>query len=283
MNEFTTNRSLHLILLIGLMAILGGYIAYEMYTATFGTDLSKDHTKWAEAGSFFGGILGSGFAFLALLTLLATLAIQQAELRETRAVLNKQSTDSTFFQMMSLYNEVLNNIEVTEEVVKHNTLRRVNRTSRDAFLAFHNIFSSQYLLKAMRGDYPDLETNIEKVRKAYDDFHQEYGQKIGHYYRLLYNTVKLIENSSINATDKKNYVNILRSQLSKYETSMLFFNCLGSLGKDRFLPLANKYDLFKHLDSESLADYIPLAEEGHRAQVGKDLLENITAEFKDNN
>lgn len=261
------------------IAIAVPTITFYLYWQKFSGPVSNNHTRWAEFGTISGGILGALFAFLAFLVLLRTLDVNKTELQETRAVLSKQSTDSTFFNMMSLYNEVLNEISIDKLVVSISGQNTKVITSRDAFLELHSKFSKQYLLKTMRGDYPELNSELSKIRKAYDDFHQRFGQKVGHYYRLLYNILKFIDRSSLEEQDKRTYVNILRSQLSQYEIALLFFSCNSSLGKEKFLPLALKYDLFKHIDYEILADYIPIAEEGFKLERGKTLYEEVMKEI----
>lgn len=60
-----------------------------------------------------------------------------------------------------------------------------------------------------------------------------YSSHLGHYYRHLYHTVKfVVENKSLTYFQKRNYLKILRGQLSNYEQIMLFYNWLGGYGGD---------------------------------------------------
>jgi hypothetical protein len=46
--------------------VLIGLVSTALYINTFGFGLWKNHTKWAEMGNFFGGILGPFFSLIGL-------------------------------------------------------------------------------------------------------------------------------------------------------------------------------------------------------------------------
>jgi len=54
-----------------------------LYSYFFGTDFSQEHKRWAEFGSFFGGVLGPLIAFLAIVMLYHTLVTQLSEFKES--------------------------------------------------------------------------------------------------------------------------------------------------------------------------------------------------------
>ena len=53
--------------------------------------------------------------------------------------------------------------------------------------------------------------------------------------------------------ERYKYTSIVRSQLSKYELVLLFYNCATTCGNEKFKPLVEKYALLKNLDKELLA------------------------------
>ncbi|MFK8250212.1 putative phage abortive infection protein [Ancylobacter terrae] len=65
---------------------------------------------------------------------------------------------------------------------------------------------------------------------------------------ILYNTIKYIDQSSIN--NKQMYANIVRAQLTQDVYLGIFYLCLSRQGKDKFKPLVEKYALLKHLNLE---------------------------------
>ena len=51
---------------------------------------------------------------------------------------------------------------------------------------------------------------------------------------------------------KKEYANILRAQLSKYELAILLYNSISVLGRDKMLPLIKKYRFLKYLEKDTV-------------------------------
>lgn len=66
------------------------------------------------------------------------------------------------------------------------------------------------------------------VKARYSIF-EGHENKLGHYYRHLYHTVKFValENDFLTYPEKRKYLRILRAQLSNYEQVMLFYNYLA--------------------------------------------------------
>lgn len=86
----------------------------------------------------------------------------------------------------------------------------------------------------------------------YELFYINHEHEIGHYFRLLYNIVKLVKLTD--GIDKKQYTNILRAQLSSYELKLLFYNCISSWGKEKFKPLVEEFALLKTIPRAVLPD-----------------------------
>ncbi len=65
--------------------------------------------------------------------------------------------------------------------------------------------------------------------KSYYPLFEGHENKLGHYYRHLYHTVKFValENEFLTYPEKRKYLRILRAQLSNYEQAMLFYNYLA--------------------------------------------------------
>ncbi len=75
---------------------------------------------------------------------------------------------------------------------------------------------------------------------------------LGHYFRIVYGILVYIDtNRTLSYNERYDYTKILRAQLSNPELFIVLMNCLYGLGKERFLPLAVKYDLFQHLGESS--------------------------------
>lgn len=68
-----------------------------------------------------------------------------------------------------------------------------------------------------------------------DNYYKFYGGhqfRLGHYFRHLYQIVSFVHyNDNLAEKDKKNYIRILRGQLSDYEQKIFFVNSLSQLGR----------------------------------------------------
>jgi hypothetical protein len=233
------------------LAYIGAGVAVivaSVYLYNFPGPLSRDHGRWAEFGDFVGGLLNPTFAFLALLALLAALGLQVRELRmsvkelaksaealaKQNETLRLQTFEGTFFQTLRLHNEIVNSMRMPERSL----------SGRDCL---------RFLADELRGTLLN-EGATERVEDAivfYEHFYRDRPAALGHYYRMLYNLVKFVNRSD--GIDKRFYTNLVRAQLSQSELYLLFYNCLSSLGREKFKPLVEEYALLKSMaDDESL-------------------------------
>lgn len=237
------------------IALLCSIALISLYAYKFLGPLSNDQGVWGQFGDYVGGILNPLFSVTALFALLYTIVLQTKELRESseqleksadalstqNSVLLKQSFETSFFNLMSQFNELVRDLVAPNGSSK----------GKECFQWLNNSLVKQYMHNVVRGDF--VEPENDAVNLQYTDFYKYNGHLIGHYFRTLYNILKFINNSQINPTEKKFYTNIVRAQLSKYELSLILYNCASTYGREKLLPLVVKYDLLKHLEPESLA------------------------------
>lgn len=227
---------------------------------------SADRGTW---GDMFGGInaLFSGLAFVgviyAILLQREELQLQRYELVSTRAELRGQreanerqnefiSTqvfENTLFQMLSVLNNVIDAID------RRGTNATLLSKGRDAIGSFFRTFAAVYrneairLAKAAGRRSEDQEEFSPDPVLTYDSFYKKYGHELGHYFRLLYNIFKFIDESSVD--DKRRYSNIVRAQMSDLEAAMLFYNSLTTRGEN-FRKYIDRYGLLKFVQDDYL-------------------------------
>lgn len=230
--------ALKLLAWVGFGAAIVTVVAYGL---KFSGPLSSETDTWGQFGDYVGGLLNPTFSFLAFVALLATLILQVRQLalsaRESResaksfneqiSHLQKQTFEGTFFQTLRLHNDIVNGMEIPSMKLK----------GRACFLSImEDLHHGSGLL---RGDIHD----IADFEEAYQEFYQEHQATLGHYFRLLYNLIKLVKNSAV--PDKRFYTNLIRAQLSSAELELLFYNCLSGLGHEKFKPLVEEFALLK--------------------------------------
>lgn len=236
------------------IALTCAAILISLYIWNFFGPLSNDQGVWGQFGDYVGGILNPLFSITALFALLYTIVLQAKELRDSseqlkksasaliaqNSVLLKQSFESSFFNLMSQFNELVRDLAAPNGKSK----------GKECF-AWLNESLAFYMHEVVRGDFTDPVN--EEIEIQYKMFYRANEQLIGHYFRMLYNIVKFINNSHLEPAEKRFYTSIIRAQLSKYELSLILYNCASSYGREKFLPLVIKYEILKHLEPESLA------------------------------
>jgi hypothetical protein len=233
-------------LVAALIAIVVGLI----YFMKFHGSLSSQHEQWGQFGDYVGGILNPLFSFAAMIGVFVTVVLQLQSLRLTMKELTdasvanaeqsksaaRQNFETTFFQMLSLHNEIINAMEIAQH-------QRPTITGRVCFAA---------LLSRLKEQVPGDSADAANWMTAYDAFSANYQNQLGHYFRLLYNIIKFVDRSDGEFEQKKFYSNLVRAQLSDSELRLLFYNCLSKWGIDKFKPLVEKFALLKTLDTRGI-------------------------------
>lgn len=211
-------------------------------------------------GDFFGGTMNPLLSFLALIALFYTINIQSRELALSRdelrnsadaltsqnATLKKQHFDSSFFEMLKMHNSLVDDIDITFSHL-HAGANRFQ--GRDTFDKLIDVFNRRY--EGIQNQSPDI-SEEDKIERTYQSFYSSHNPDLGHYFRYLYNLIKYIDRNSSELNDPRMYSNLVRAQLSDDEVVILFYNCLSSLGREKFKPLVEKYSLLKHLPADRL-------------------------------
>lgn len=227
--------------------------------------LSIGRSSFGEWGDFFGGVLNPILMFLTFMGILITIIIQQTELRESRAEFKrsadalveqgkntrKQSFESTFFQMLTIHNTLVNSIDLR---AKGGAVTQ----GRDCFNVFYTRLTKIYRedqKNYMGGGQPD-----EKIlAHSYDKFWKNHQTELGHYYRFMYNVVRFVAESDYVAGP---YIRLIRAQLSDQELLMFFYNCTSERGEN----------FKKYIQQFALLDNMPrirLLEAKHAAMLDK--------------
>ncbi|MGN5220498.1 hypothetical protein [Aeromonas veronii] len=112
--------------LIVICALIG-LASTAIYIYAFGFGLWKDHTKWAEMGNFFGGILGPFFSLISVYILAQTLVSAQesvaisertmkTQAEHAKVMLEEQRTALTIQQFDLIF---LSQLKVLMEIYQH--------------------------------------------------------------------------------------------------------------------------------------------------------------------
>lgn len=195
-----------------------------------------------EIGDTFAGLFGS----LAFVWIVVTVFLQGHELREQRAEFEKmnmlsqeQSFETLVFSLIRQYSDLVETLDITTSSLVWSSGKYTHKlhTGRDCFEIFYKHFEDFF------GETPGEEEELERIKAAYALFWDSHQSDLGHYFRFLYRSFKIISESP---QSKKHHAKLLRSLLSEKELCVIFYNCLTPNGM-KFKKLAEKYSIFDNL------------------------------------
>ena len=240
-------------------------------------------TERGTFGDMFGAVnaLFSGLAFAGLIATLLyqreELKLQREELAQTREELKgqreefeeqnktmkRQRFENTFFNMLSLQQEIVANLSyeyyVNPNICPPNTPpEQFYGMSPKSQLHGRDVFEGMYMRAII--DYQGMRfaDGVYNILRGFG--HLAYSNikattRFDHCFRHLYCIYKYVDTSDlITEYERYDYASIIRSQLSDYELVMLFYDCLTTNRREKFKPLIEKYTIFNSLRIELLAN-----------------------------
>jgi len=220
-------------------------------------------------GDSFGAVnaLFSGFALAGIiLTILMQreeLKLQRNELKLTReemqltreefitqnTTLSKQQFENTYFQMITLFQNITNQTKINESGLIYEGREAIDFVLRQ-FHAFcsekahsENLKERRELLDRRR--YKDV-LQFDEVMHEFKRIDFRYKNYLYHYFNSFFHILKLIH--STDNIDKRFYASIISSMLSKSEKVIFLYKSFQTKEVDDFLTLAILYDLFIDID-----------------------------------
>lgn len=219
-------------------------------------------TDWLGTfGDFFGGVLNPLLTFGTFIGLSITIILQRVQLNDARIqyqknidALNVQAFETSFFNLINLHNSIVEGLRFDPLILQSNVHQKDGKFKKKATdhpVEGRQVFSS--VLTAMRLGHERKKTPQE----VYEEIQDRHNDVLGHYFRNLYQIIKLVDrhrNSSVNGKrDVGFYRGIIRAQLSSNELLLLFYNCQeGKMDSDKFLVLLKEYEMLEHLPLQML-------------------------------
>lgn len=178
---------------------------------------------------------------------------QTAEFEKQNETLKIQRFENTFFNMLSQFQEVVNNLSVM--VTTSGGI--YESKGRDVFLAQFEKTVVYVDLKNKAKDkarFRGMKGALEKYNL--DGYlNSDTPTCFDHYFRLLYRILKFVKSSSLVTTyeEEYEYTAMLRAILSRYELVWLFYNGL-TYGEEKLKPLIERYAMLSNLRTDMLAN-----------------------------
>lgn len=217
-------------------------------------------------GDFLGGVLNPILTFFTLFGLIVTIIIQRQELRlarneyeKTADALSTSTIETTFFNIIDLHHNIVDNLKVDLEELSDKTEAQkvikgitssilkaqigANIESRSLKVQGRPVFEE--ILNYLSIEAKSPEESLERYRYIQNN------HILGHYFRNLYQALKVIHNydeEKLQLREKRKYTSILRAQLSTKELALLFMNCIeGVADSGQFKNLLIEFQMLEHL------------------------------------
>ncbi|MDD2983737.1 MAG: putative phage abortive infection protein [Crocinitomicaceae bacterium] len=254
----------------------------------------KSFQELGTVGDWFGGLSGPLIGLSSFILVYLAFRLQgeqnrqqQIEFDKQNKILSLQRFESSFFQLLTFHNEIVQALWVDYNYVsKREKLKRKKEGGKEGEMEEYikettegeqsdkrEYFSTVYLmmqhnlkeinLKSV-GLSKEMKSSLSyKESVAIENYSTVYNKEqasLGHYFRHLYHIVKYIHKSDlITDEQKKHYAALLRAQLSAYELVLLLYNCLvEDLGYPKFKYLVDKYDMLQNMNGKLLLDQADL-------------------------
>jgi hypothetical protein len=207
--------------------------------------------KLGVTGDLFGGI-NALFAALAFGGVAIAAYLQFGTNRQSKI----QSFEGAFYSAVDLLHRIAEGLSFDDAVLDDDKFDE--QIARLRLLAGLNHAENQLPPFTGRGVFPAVVSGIAKRTKTpeavsgkYRVLQNEHNYVLGHYFRHLYQVLKLIDRQPeevISTSDKESYASVLRAQLSTSELALLLLNCTGDMvDQGQFRNLLVRYHMLEHL------------------------------------
>lgn len=262
----STATAVIIAILVCLILWIGGMFLTHWYANHF-FDVPSGNSKQALFGDSFGAVnaLISACAFAGVIIALVlqrkdfrlqikSLELQQKEFETQNKTLQLQRFENTFFNMLSLQQEIVSNLRFNSRP-NRKCPKNVEGRILESREVFEAMFSESFI-----DDTPFNENNggFIGVKEIIERFGSESYPKIkelslfDHYFRHLYRIVKFVHESAfLDKTEIFQYMGMIRATLSRYELVWLFYNGLAFY---KFKKLIEDYSMLQNINFDSLVN-----------------------------
>lgn len=166
---------------------------------------------------------------------------REKELKTTRGLLEKEAFEATFFRLLELQHERIEELEIYQNVGPNIRGRNCfNYMYYKTFVSLHSGTEEIY------GHHPLL----KQAQLYYSQLYRIFEDDLSYYFRNLFHILRFIDSSKIEL--KQNYTGLLRAQLCSAELLLLFYHALSAHDANGLKPFIEKYGLLAHMPDGAL-------------------------------
>jgi hypothetical protein len=264
------------VILIGALFV----IYLEPHVASYLNRTQKESVSYGQLGDYIGGVWGTFISAVTFFLILLTYINQRIELKETQKQLRKQQFETVFFNMLGMIHTLGKELkesgkkdffvelidEMKADYIHPDSITPVRRASNvrimfDIDREYNNeVISNPRKLAPTKSKTElfnewrkkDIMNEEKYMGLLYRHYFLESNSQLGHFFRYIYNTVKfVIEERQLDCNDEAKYINLIQSQLSNYQLTVMFYNCISpvsfnSKGIAKFKGMLDEYEVFQN-------------------------------------
>ena len=187
----------------------------------------------------YGDFIGGALSVVSIYLLLETLKEQKQDSKEQQKSMANNNFNSVFFGLLS---------HLQKEIEDLNTIKNEGQyTNKDYFENLRKELQIRFQPQAY------YRRNISQAVRDYTEIYVK-NPRLAPYFRLLYRMCELTDNAEIDEDKKKDYIKILRAQLTGSELLLLRYNALTP-GGTNFKKYIVRYNMLKHLPMFELLEF----------------------------
>jgi len=193
--------------------------------------------------------------------LLATIWVMLKGYKENTRLNRLQQSENTIIKQIEFHNSLLKgiyiNYESTGRGFGYGGNVPENAYGQDAFELLYSILKDNYS-KIPGNTYKnefDIDAEEKRIKDSFTQLYKAHGSLMGNYFKNLYLLIKYINDIKIKDFDRSYYIDLVKSQLSKFEILLLAYDCIWIQDKpigQNFIELARDNKLLSALETDEL-------------------------------
>lgn len=207
-------------------------------------DFTDSPTDFGTFGDYIGGTVGTIVGVISIFLLYKTYTSQVKYTRKQDALIKRQQFETTFFNLLEQQQIIKNHLkgEIGDE--EYEGVFLLHKLRNDLSNAISNL---NYIQDEVKEGNEVMLKN--KVNLLYADFFIPNVSNLGHYFRHQYHILKYINESRM--PNDKDYADLFQAQLSNDELYLIAINGISDYGRNRMLPLMDKYSILENFNANN--------------------------------
>ncbi|NDV46943.1 hypothetical protein D0T49_07770 [Paludibacter sp. 221] len=248
LDRLLLSKWFYIIITLFFVCVFAYIFKWQHFCYWFNDEYVVDNELLGTFGDFIGGVLGTIFALISILILIRTFNQQRAVTEKNKEQIENQRFNDLFFELLRLYQSEIS--ELCGHIERKHTegVAIINYNNKDFF-----DFEKELLQRAFKPT-TSYEGNMQEALKWYMLFYVKHRTKVAACFRTLYRIYDLLDKSELDESVKKNYLKIVRAQLTDSELFFIRYNGMTYYGGN-FIGYINKYNILKHLPTFELLEF----------------------------